>query len=105
MFVRIGEKPTDDKYTVKCELPHQDPDDVFCEAEYFRNSSRSEFRRNYFDARANEGNWRSMDNKLKYSKGKRCEAAIFKILNPYTCIIDPEKLGSYALINLKINLF
>ena len=70
VYIGIGEKPNDVVYTAKCDLPNEDPELAYCETEYFRDSSRSEFSRNLYDSLANNANSADMLKAMNYSIGK-----------------------------------
>ncbi len=92
VFLKSIEKPTDDAFDYKCDLPHEDPEEVFCGPEFFRNFSRDEFRRNFYSAML-EDKAQMFIEKLMNPASPRCERAIFSILHPFTCVVPPEKTG------------
>ena len=104
VYVKKDDKPTDSLYDIKCELPHEDPEDVYCGPEYFRNSSREEFYR-FFYAALLEDKAQDLIAKLTNSHAHRCERAIFHILHPFTCVIAPEFIGRYLLNYLFIFIY
>ena len=91
-YLKINEKPSDDSFDYMCELPHEDPEDVYCGPEYFRNSSREEFYRHFYKALL-EDNAQQFIASLMNSDVGRCTRAIFSILHPYTCVVPPEIIG------------
>ncbi len=97
VYLKINERPKDDKFDAKCELPIEDPEDAYCGPEYFRSSSREEFRQMYYSTMINEGKAEDLIRKLKDSSTTRCERAIFKILHPFTCVFDADTVGRCAL--------
>ena len=102
--MQVGKWPTEDSFTSKCELPVEDPEEAYCGPEYFRNSSRTEYNMRFFEAHLNQAKSQNYMAQLNYKKGKRCAAARFAIAHPFTCIITPEKLGSYACLLVLSNI-
>ncbi len=102
VYVKTGYWPKEDSFTEKCELPITDPEDSYCEPEFFRNSSRPIFYRDFADSMLNEATFLEFQKKLSKPKSKRCDAAYFKILHPFTCVFTPDVLGTYVRISLKM---
>ncbi len=99
VFLQTGKRPTEEIYTAKCELPIEDPENSFCEPEFFRNTTRKTFYREFADAMLTEATFIEFRNKLNKTKSKRCTSAYSSILHPFTCMLSPEALGTYERIH------